>query len=237
MTGEIPLLTPEQVALAEKRIGFNHPVIGVIDRNRPQFAWHNQAYSGIKDTQEQQRYIAGHYGFLADDLVAAGQFTLDPLDVIAIWSRAMEVFSGYHRYALAKMVGSSFAIQGLKNPDWKKFPRHLLETHELPSEVVSDKSGLLHVRSRLEQVSESLKGLEFYVFGTREPSMTRAFNLAKKESEGDKEAKKQLKELIAREARYSTPVIREIHENFGNGFTPLYFSVNGALEALGEPAL
>lgn len=234
MTGEIPSLTPEKVALAEKRTGFNHPVIDVIDQNQPHFAWHNQAYIGIKDTQEQQRYIADHYGFLADDIVTAGPYSLEPLDLIAIWSKTIEVFSRYHRYALAGMTGSAFAIQGLEDPDWRKFPRHYLETHELPSGVVKDKSGLLHVRSRLNQVSKSLEDLEFYVYGSREPSMTLAFNLAKKESEGDQEAKKQLEELIAREARYSTPVIRELQENFGNGFTPLYFSVNRALEDLGE---
>ena len=146
----------------------------------------------------------------------------------------MEVFSGYHRYALAGMVGSAFAIQGLENPDWKKFPRHYLETFELPPEVVEDRSGLLHVRGRLNQISKSLEEIDFYVFGTRESAMELAFKLAERESEGDQEAKKQLKELIARDARYSTPVIREIHENFGNGFTPLYFSVNDALEVLGE---
>ncbi len=234
MAGEIPSLTPENVALAEKRVGFTHPVIDVLDRNQPQFTWNYQAYNDINHPQEQQRYIAGHYGFLADDIVAVGPFTLEPLDLIAIWSRAMETFSGYHRYALAGMVGSAFAIQGLENPDWKKFPRHFLETYELPSEVLKDKSGLLHVKNRLGQVSKSLAELSFYVFGTRESAMTLAFNLAKKESEGDQDAGRQLKELIARDERYNTPAIGELHENFGNGFTPLCLAVEDALEALGE---
>lgn len=146
----------------------------------------------------------------------------------------MEVFSGYHRYALAGMVGSAFAIQGLENPDWRKFPRHYLETFELPPEVVEDRSGLLHVRGRLNQISKSLKEIDFYVFGTRESAMELAFKLAKRESEGDQEAKRQIKDLLAREKTYSTPVIQEIHENFGNGFTPLYFPVNRALKALDE---
>lgn len=232
MPTERPILTAEQVATAENRRGVIHPVLAVIDHHLPTIARLHEGYAQITNNQEQQRFVSANYGFFADALVETGPYSLEPSELIVIWSRAREVFSGYHRYSLAGMVSSAYAIQGAKNPEWRKFPRHYLETHELPEGVARDKSGLLHVQSRLDQVGESLEDISFYVYGTRKSAMSHAFQLAKRESEGDEEAKKELESLIAHEKAHKTPTLGELHENFGNGYVPLYFPIRDALEEL-----
>src|SRR3989338_9739207 len=225
MPVERPLLTKDQVAQAESRIGFTHPVLTVIEYNLPDIVQLAKGYSQIIDNQEQQRYIRRQYGFLADAIVEVGSYTMEPTDIIAIWSRAREVFSGYHRYALAGMVASAYAIQGLDNPDWKRFPRHYLETSELPTEVLGDREGLENVMRRLDEIGESLDELNVYVYGTKESGMEMGAKLGARMRDGDTEAEAELEKLIAMEKERKTPILGEIHENFGNGFTPLYFPI------------
>lgn len=231
MAVERPILTPEQYARAERREGVQHPVIAVIDQHLPMIAELEQGYSAITVNQDRFTYIKQNYGFLADALTAAGPYTLNPEDLIAIWSRAREVFSQsrYQRYALAGMVSSTYAIQGLKNPEWKKFPRHYLETSELPEGVVRDRNGLMHVSRRLVDIGDSLDELDWYVFGTKESGMTLAVNLARRSRDGDADADRQLEELIALEKARQTPLLRDIHEQFGNGYVPLRFLIAPAL--------
>ena len=200
-----------------------------MEQHLPTITHLTQTYSQITNNQEQQRYIGEHYGFFADALVEAGPYTMEPTDIIAIWSRAREVFSGYHRYALAGMVASAYAIQGLDNPDWKRFPRHYLGTSELPSEVVGDKEGLGHVMGRLDEIGESLDELNVYVYGTKESGMEMGAKLGARMRDGDTEAEAELNKLIAMQKERQTPILGEIHENFGNGFTPLYFPIRVAL--------
>jgi hypothetical protein len=227
-----PELTGEQVSRAERRDGITHPVLSVIEQHLPTINHLTEGYSQITNNQEQQRYIREHYGFLADAFVEAGPYTMEPTDIVAIWSRATEVFSGYHRYALAQMISSAYAIQGLDNPEWRRYPRHYLETSELPEEVTEDRDGMLHAQSRLDEIDRSLKDIDFYVYGTHESAMSLAFNLSKKEAAGDQEAKRQLEELIAHQESRTTPVLGQIHENFGNGLYPLYFPLMNALKKL-----
>lgn len=234
MSAEMPQFTEEQVAQAERRESFSHPVLTVIEEHLPQIIQLNKGYSSIPivDTQEQQRYIKEHYGFLADALVDVNLYTLRPLEIVAIWSRAVEVFSGYHRYALAGMVAAAYAIQEVESPSWRKFPKHYLETAKLPAEVLTDHSGLTQVIGRLDQIGVSLDKLDFYVYGTREPAMELAFELAGRIRNGDAQAQAELDRLIAHQRKYSTPVLKEIHENWGNGYIPLYFPLRNALETL-----
>lgn len=237
MTPEISPLTPEIVARAECRVGVTHPVISVIDKHLPTIRNLNEGYALLTDNQEQQRYIEEHYGFFADALVEALPFTLEPTDLISIWSRAIEVFSGYHRYALVGMVSRAYAIQGLENPEWKKFPRHYLETRELPEGVLKDKSGLLHVKSRFYEIVQSLNDLDFYVYGMKGSAFEYAGQLAKREKDGDITAKEELERLVAHQKAHTTPTLGELHENFGNGLIWSY-TISETLRTLGvEPSI
>lgn len=210
-------LTPDIVAMAESRVGVIHPVISLIDKHLPTIMELNEGYALLTDNQEQQKYIRDHYGFFADSIVEALPFTLEPTDLISIWSRAQEVFSGYHRYSLVTMISSAYAIQGLENPEWKKLPRHLLETGKLPDEVLHDSSGLLHIRKKVKEITESLNELDFYVYGMRGSALEYAAQLAKRERDGDTSAREELDRLVAHQNKHATSTLGAIHENFGNG--------------------
>ncbi len=231
MPVERQILTLDQVTKAENRIGISHPILTQIDNYLPEITRFQQGYPPT-DSKLQQRYISENFGFFADVITEVGPFTLKPHELISIWSRTKEVFSTYQRYALAGIVSSAYAVQEAENQEWKKFPRYYLETGEIPDVVKKDKSGLLHVQNRLKLIDESLNDLSSYVHGTREPIITYTLNLARREREGDLEAKRELEVLLARQQNYQNPTITEIHENFGNGFTPLFFPIGKALSAL-----
>ena len=232
MSAERPTLTQDAVQRAEARVDVAHPVITVLDQQAPRLAELQQGYAHITDNQEQQRFISEQYGFLADSIVEAGPFTLEPVELIAVWSKATEMLGGYERYALAGMVSTAYAIQGASNPDWRSFPRSYIEREGVPEGVRTDAEGLQHVRERLRDIWDSTNEIDFYVYGTNEGAMGLAFKLGKRESEGDEEAKKMLEELIAREKEFKTPVLTEIHENFANVLPILRWTLDEAIEEL-----
>jgi hypothetical protein len=214
-------LTQEQVARAEARIEFTHPVLSVIEQHLPAINSLQQDYSKIQDNQEQQRYIREHFGFLADAFVEAGPYTMTPTDIISIWSRAIEVFpSLYQRYRLAAMISNAYAIQGLDNPDWKRFPRCYLETDKLPAEVTHDRKGIMYAKARFLDIRHSLDALVLYVYGTSNP-MDQACALGTRLRDGDMTAQTELDKLNAYQEEHKTPVLDEIGENFDNAIGPI----------------
>lgn len=237
MSVEQSTFTPEQIARAERREGFNHPVLSVIEQNLPAITQLNKRYFSLTDNQEQQKYIKEHLGFLADAFVNVGPYSMKPLDIVAIWSRVIEIGENvsplfYHRYRLVEMISSAYAVQGATNKEWRKFPRSCLEAHKLPPGVLQDKAGLLYVKEKLNEIHESLKELDFYTYGTRDDPMGMVAKLAIKSRDGDKEAEKELNRLIAFEKTHETPVLGEIHENFANGLLSPYFLIEKILKEI-----
>jgi len=224
-------ITQVQVARAESRVGLNHPVIAVLDAHGPQITRLNEGWKLFPDANsDQQRYIYSHMDFIANAIEDAGEFSLEPLDLVAVWSKAMEVFdSRYETYALARIVAVSYAIQGVENPAWKRSPRHFIKNADLPGEALADRVGLQHVKSRLQEIENSRDELIFYVHGTRESAMQLGFQLAKRVKEGDAEAEIQLSELRAYQAEHVTPVLSEIAENFSNSMPVINNSIQAAL--------
>lgn len=234
MSPEMSLITRDQVSQAEQRVGYSHPIIAVLDRHLPQITQLHEGFSSISGNQEQQEYIRQNYGFLADAVVEAGSFTLQPLEMVAVWSRAMEIFPSnlYHRYALARIITSAYAIQGLEaTPAWKSFPRHFFETNNIPDELVEDRLELEHLKWRISDIGRSIDELDFYSYGTREDAMEVAFKLGKRANqEGDVEAQEQLDKLISYQKEHKTPVLGAIHENWGIGLSSTYRVVQAAIE-------
>lgn len=230
MAAENPSFNRDQISRAEQRIGISHPVINTIDLCLPLVTHLNHEYDGIDNNQAQQRFILANYGFLADALVAAGHYTLKPLEIVAIWSRALEVFSGYQKYAFGGIVSSAYAIQGLKNPEWQKVPRRLLETGRLPQALNKDRDGLLHIKGRLDEIDASLRELDFYTYGTREAGTDLAARLSMRIRGGDLDAKEELDRLISHYNEHKTNVLSHIHENVGTGLIPVYGVIRRALK-------
>lgn len=231
MTREQSPITKQDIQKAEQRVGISHPILDVIKMHLPRLQELHEQCALIPDNQDQQAYIRANYGFLADAVVEAGDYSLEPLELVAIWSQVGEIFDterpgdSYHKYAIAGIVATAYAIRELENPAFQNLPRYVLERDELPDEITSDLESMRHVRSRLDMVDGNIEDLDFYINGTRKPGVEIAFNLAKKADAGDLDAKKQLDELLARSKERSTPTLQSIHENFGNGTNFIHYSL------------
>lgn len=156
-------LTEEDIARAENRADSTHPIVSVIDQNLPKIET-LKIELGHLPSDQQRPFFAANFGFLADAMTEAGPFTLEPLDMIAIWSKVVEVFpvSTIYRYPVAAAVSSAYAVQGIDNPNWKKFPAKYLNSRRIPEELKQDRNGLEHVREKLEEVGTSLSILAPY---------------------------------------------------------------------------
>lgn len=119
-----------------------HPVVRVLNQHSGRIAGLNQEYSSITE-KGKDSYIGENYGFLADAIVEAGQYSLEPSDLVAIWSEAVKFFPDRKlRYRLAMMISSAYAIQKMSDQEWKRVPRSLIETSALPEDVKKDREGL-----------------------------------------------------------------------------------------------
>src|SRR5579872_4393844 len=150
MSSERPLLTPDLYARAESRADFQHPVLDVIERNLTRLTELNASYPTEGTNDEGAAYTREGYTFMVDELVSAGPYNLGPEDLVAIWSRVVELeVLDYQRYALAGLITSVYAIQGLDPEIWKSFAYPYGKIADLPDAITKDKEGLTHVEARL----------------------------------------------------------------------------------------
>lgn len=229
---EQPYLTKEHIQRAGKREGISHPVISVLEYHEPRILQIREEYSSISDNQEQQKHIRRNFGFLADAVEDLGHFPMGPLDIVAVWSKAHELMGNYQRYELVGIISAAYGIRAsdtaeYPSPEWRGFPRQYIQERRLPERAVENRNGILHLKTRLSDIDVSLDKLDFYVYGTNE-SFSDLCHKAFREN--DEEAMKRFEEMCAHEKEYSTPVLGEIHENFGNGLLPLKYEINKALK-------
>lgn len=227
---ERTVLTRAQVEAAERREGITHPVITILERKDGRLRELSSNFPS--DREAQQRYIKDNYGFLADSLEELGDFSVMSLDLVAIWSKVGE-FEYFPRYEFSAMFSTAFALAGVNRPEYRGFTRAIFksEGHDIPELLLRDKESLEVMSRRLDEISASLKELDYYVFGTYESPMSLAFDLAGRKEKGDKDAAARLGELIKRDEEFSTPILHELHENFGNGLVPIRLDIS---EALGD---
>lgn len=209
---EEPLFTGEDIARAERREGFSHRVIDVIDANSSKITQLIRETLGITDYEALQGSIRSSYGFLADDFGEAGSYSLEPLELVAIWSRVSEIFPlspkfpmVYYRYPLAQIISSAHIIQGAENPGWKKLPRLYLEAGSLPAEVMEDSAGLTYVRNRVVALKNNIARIRsqfLYTKGSFDENTVLLF--------------------------------QETGENFGNGLMTLEMNIDMRMQKIGQ---
>lgn len=223
--------TREEMARAEARDGYSqHPVIVTIDKFLPQIALLNQGINSFGNPQERGPFIKANYGFFADALVEAGPYTLKPLEIVAIWSRVGEVFSGHESYGLVRMITSAYIIQEAAMPVWRKFPRYQLEKNTLPEEVIKDQISIKNALLRMKDISMSLNELQDYVSGGVKDVMSIIFELTQRIRDGDQEAQTELDRVIKFSKENQTPLLSRIGENWGNGCSHVGLLLQNALE-------
>lgn len=144
MRSELPQpLTLERIeAFRRGEEAIRHPLVGVLQQNAP------------------RTHSLASMGFLIPAIDSAGDFSLGPLDIVAVWSKAMELFpSVYQRYRFAHMIVDTYVTKGIGKPQWREFPRRYFETKEFPEDLGQDRGGLLFIKDKLWNLVESLRAL------------------------------------------------------------------------------
>lgn len=146
-------------------------------------------------------------------------FTLEPLDIVSIWSRAMEVFPNttYPRYSLSTAIACAFGALPIKSEDWKNLFKKMNEnrgSRYLEDLARKDRANSIIFGQRLTEISASREELDYYTYGTRE-NMSDLVNMAY--GQGDKEAEKRYEQIIKWEKAHKDTVLGAIHENWSNG--------------------
>lgn len=223
-----PEFTKDDILGAESRVGVTHPVLTILDREAFRISAVTQAAIALPDNQDASQYVRKNSNFLVDAIEDAAPFTLNPLELVAIWSRNGEFRR--HRYLMATALSISWAIQGVSKPEiWKRFPRRYIEDG-LPSEVTTDRDGLTHVKARLEEISTNLDALELVTYGTSEPTMELGLKLAERMRDGDPKAEQEYRSLQALISERKIPLLNDLSEAFGNGMMPVKLDIEDALE-------
>lgn len=164
MSAERTPLTLDDVRRVEANGRFHHPVLTVVQTERSQLERLGRGLDLTAPKPDQLTYIDEAYGFLADRLVQATPYTLDPLDIIGIGIGTAEIFSTLSlRYAFATMVIAAHAVQGAANPEWAQVPRRYFEDHQLPQWSLTDRAGLTHVSAQLDRVIGSIEAITTYL--------------------------------------------------------------------------
>ena len=227
-------ITQEQVAVAERREGINHPAIDLLDRFSERLVMLRGEAEATRDVQEQQRYIARTHGFLADELEELGDFSVSLVDLIAVWSKARELLNYYQTHALARILTTSYAIAGVANGQYKGVIRFILENDELPEALSNDRGALEIMRSRLDEIFGNVNGINLYVYGTEEHALILMRGYARRAKDGNTEAGRRLKELRVREQKLMTPLLSDLNENMRYGVNSVESCVDRQLEKLAE---
>lgn len=223
-------LTRDQVVQAETRTGAPHPVVAVIDSYIPRIQLWNATCNALGNANKIDQYIKYHFCSLADAFVKAGPYTLNPVDIIQIWSKIEEI-TPYGHYTFAEMISAAYAIQGLDNPAWKRFPRYYVEHIEskLPKELVHDETGLTHVRQRLAQVAESISAIESFENSDHGAMSREANEIARKTKSPKTLVEREVIEFARlRKKRSYLDLLHHIGERFGNGLDPLISTIEDA---------
>lgn len=220
------VLTASGIEKATRREEISHPVLNILEQNSDELKRIGGVYTGINDAAKRQRFLVRNYTPIANALERLDEFSLTPLELIAIWSKTTEV--DCQGYAFAGILASTYATRGIPGPEWKTFPSYYFKHEKLPPRTVANTQYLNFVVNGLRFIDNSLQAIDTYCYGTKDgPDLL--VSLGKKIASGDEEAKRQYLELAAYKKAHSTPLLDRIGENFGNGMLPLTLSLSQAI--------
>lgn len=214
-----PMLTKEQIEAA--KLDVSHPVVQALISMRDYTENFKKGYLQVKDDNKSaHEFIKQNISPLVEKINGLDNFSLNPSDIISIWSQVNKSFSGlYIKYDLANIIPARYGVIGINSLMWGDFiineSKSKGRVTELPEYLMSDKENMHYFYKRLGDVSKSLDEIDLYRNGTKE-SVT---NLAKKAfKDGDEEAEKRYNDYAIWNKEHDNTFLSEIHENFGNGF-------------------
>ncbi len=217
--------TDDEVSQALRVEGYqNHPIVAVMGRYEPQIRDFSLAYHSLAP-QDGHEFARNNLGFFVDAVLEAGEFTLNPLEIIAIWSKVRDM--ELPKYDTARYLSLGYAAIPLDTAIWGGVQRFYLQNDSFPKSVTGRQDDLGIISQRLEQVSESVEKILEYANGF-EGGMS-AFVAAIKS--GDTKTANEM--LRIQEERLKKPEMvffQSISENFSVGVMPVKLYVDELLQ-------
>lgn len=211
------MLTREQIDVAKRdRL---HVAIRALDDIGPRH-WETlrDRLANTKGGNKEKQRLSGDFIIPFAETLEGQAFTLQPLEIVSIGAKAMELFPGhaYPRYSLATSIAFVFGAAAIDSEKW----RHLFKGHEqnqdryLQHLAFREEENAAIFRAQLAVIFESLAELDYYTYGTRE----NVFELAKRAVRSeDPEAEREMERVEVWQREHREDVLSEIHENWGNG--------------------
>lgn len=153
-------LTTESIENAINSNGITHPVIKLIDSHASQMSQFLEGYHADMSNAERQTYVKQNYGFFADAVVELKDFSLEPLEIIAIWSKVEEL--EMPKYVTAMVLASAYAQAKFTNESWKDTTRYMLENGTVPESVSHLKQDIEIYKERVKQVHDNINLIDQY---------------------------------------------------------------------------
>ena len=179
-----------------------------------------------KNNSEAQDYICANLGDFADEVERINDFNFESLEIIAIWSKLdkINLNSRYINYNIAKILSSSYGIVTLGS-EWKGTPRSLLQKGDYPVGALKSEKQVQLYTQRLSRIDRFLEEIDFYRTGSK----LSFEELSQRIKNNDPLIEDEINKISAREKLPQMKVLGYIHENFGNGYIPLYVILNRQL--------
>lgn len=208
------LLPQEAVQKAWSREGIENTVLDLLERHASQLKDVSDKYRSIEDNSERQRYGRDNLGFFADAIEKAGDFKLGSLEIIAIWSKVIEMGLSM-RYDVAGILGFGYATGEISNRSGAV--RHFLETSNYRADLLADETQKEVISRRLADLHRAVSEIEFYRIGMRVTMREMVDDLRSPTSEG-------LLDQADENARKNplTNQLGQLGENLGNGLMRVY---------------
>ena len=176
-------LTPENVGAAiasSKAMGgfyYPHPVVGPVLSGSNEFKRLKSGLDVLHNPTKIKRFIDTNLGFMADKMHRVSDFTLEPLEIVSIWS-CIEDAPQAARSPFSRLLIASYAVQGMGliegmetevAPSWQPVPEFYMRDGEIPKFSQREDRALEHIKMRTENILDSLRDLTVYVYGTDIP--------------------------------------------------------------------
>ncbi len=159
------------------------------------------------------------------------KFTLDPLELVSIWSRIMETFPNtescnmrgvYPKYNISTAIACAYGTQNIDSEEWKNLFKKITSSGIGPfiSLTNNDTKNASIFAEKIGDIRESLKTL--HAFYTRDRTGYTFMRLARS---GDADADRILSEQQYAKQKCNDELLETLHENWGNGIVFLYVPV------------
>jgi len=226
---EVPTITKEQIEAAKQDT--SHQIVQVMLSMPDYFQKLREGYKPITDNnQEAQRFVKEQFSPLVNALNQLDDFSVSPLDIISIWSRAEQDLEGigYARYELAGTIGVVYGTRGSQSESFRNRIVEIINKNAIPKDLAKDEQAALYFFRRLKALSGSIDEITFYIHGTREDMgdlATKAFG------DKDEKAKKRWDELQKWSKEHQDDFLGSVCENWGNGLLSYSFSMPNDIRA------